>query len=96
MRALDRLAAFKGQFGSKAARQTAVLLADLRRTRFRNPAHLIKLHETVLFLRAHPQSQRVLRLTDEILFSFEERLSGVDQVPFEDPEISGIAGTSVS
>jgi hypothetical protein len=57
---------------------------------------LIQLHETVLFLRAYPQSPRVLRLADEILFSFAERLRGVDQTAFEDPEISGIAGTSVS
>ena len=38
----------------------------------------------------------MLRLADEILFSFAERLRGVDHEPFEDPEISGIAGTAVS
>jgi hypothetical protein len=86
----------KGQFGSEAAQETTALLADLKRMRFRKPADLIQLHETVLFVRAYPQSPRVLRLADEVLFSFAERLRGVDQAPFEDPEISGIAGTSVS
>src|SRR5580700_2455124 len=96
MRALDQLEAMKGQFSSDAARRTAQLLELLRHARLRNPADLIRLHEAVLFLRAYPQSPRVLRLTDEILFSFGERLHRIDREPFEDPEISGIAGTGLS
>src|SRR5271169_4863410 len=96
MRALDSLAAMKGQFGRAAARTTVDLLEQLSRARLREPADLIRLHETVLFLRAYPQSPRVLRLADEILFSFADRLNGVDHEPFEDPEVSGIAGTSLS
>jgi hypothetical protein len=38
----------------------------------------------------------VLRLADEILLSFGERLRNADQAPFEDPEVSGMAGTAVS
>ena len=68
----------------------------MARARLREPADLIRLHETALFLRAYPQSPRVLRLADEILFSFGERLRNLDQEPFEDPAISGIAGTSIS
>jgi hypothetical protein len=45
-------------------------------------------------LRAYPQSPRVLRLADEILFSFAGSIN--DPAAFEDPEISGIAGTVVS
>ena len=56
---------------------------------------MIRLHEVTLFLRAYPQSARVMRLADEILFSFAERLPA-DQEPFADPEISGIAGTVVA
>jgi hypothetical protein len=96
MRALDRLATLKGQFGRQPAAQTAALLEQLQRARLRDPADLIRLHETVLFLRAYPQSPRVLRLTDQLLFSFGERLRGIDHAPFEDPEISGIAGTALS
>src|SRR5712691_5578703 len=88
-RALDQLVQLKGQFGRAPAQRAAVLLERLERTPLQDPAGLIRLHETVLFLRAYPQSSRVLRLADEILFSFGERLRGVNLEPFEDPEISG-------
>ncbi len=94
MRALDRLAELKGQFGREAAARAAALLQGFQRARLRDPHDLIRLHETVLFLRAYPQSPRVLRLADQILFSFGERIR--DREAFEDPEISGIAGTSLS
>lgn len=93
---LDELQTLKGQFGRDAARRTAALLERARKTTFRDPAELIRLHEIVLYLRAYPQSSRVLRLADRILFRFSPRLRGVDRDPFEDPEISGIAGTGLS
>jgi hypothetical protein len=96
MRTLDQLAEMKGQFGRAAAMRTGALLSRLARARLRDPAELIRLHEIALFLRAYPQSPRVLRLSDEILFSFGERLNNVDQEPFEDPAISGIASTAIS
>jgi hypothetical protein len=96
MRSLDQLSMMKGQFGRAAAARTAQLLESLRRSRLRNPADLIRLHEIVLFLRAYPQSPRVLRLADNILFSFSERLRRLNLDPFEDPEVSGIAGTGLS
>jgi hypothetical protein len=96
MRALDLLVSLKGQFGRDAARRSAALLTSLQRTRLRDPADLIRFHETALFLRAYPQSPRVLRLAGEILDSFGERLRHVAPEAFEDPEISGIAGTPVS
>jgi hypothetical protein len=96
MRSLDQLSEMKGQFGRAAAARTAQLLESLRRTRLRNAADLIRFHEIVLFLRAYPQSPRVLRLADNILFSFSERVSRVNLDLFEDPEVSGIAGTGLS
>lgn len=93
---LDDLAAMKGRFGRDAARRTVDLLERARRKRFRDPAELIRLHEIVLYLRAYPQSARVVRLADAILFAFADRLRGVDRDAFEDPEISGIAGTGIS
>ncbi len=92
---LDQLTQMKGQFGFEAAARTSALLEKLKRTRFRDPADLIRLHETVLFLRAHPQDAQVLRLADEILFNFAARLPA-NHDPFADPDISGIAGTIVS
>jgi hypothetical protein len=96
MRALDSLAAMKGQFGPAAARTTTALLVHFKTARLRDPADLIRLHETVLFLRAYPQSPRVLRLADHILFSFPDRLGRVNLDLFENPEVSGIAGTGLS
>ena len=97
MRALDHLAKMKGHFGREAARRRRCMLERAARTlESREPAELIRFHEIVLYLRAYPQSPRVLQLADEILFSFGDRLRGVDRDPFEDPEISGIAGTGLS
>ncbi len=64
MRVLDELEGCKGQFGRDAASRTKTLLERLRHAVLREPADLIRLHETVLFLRAFPQSPRVARLTD--------------------------------
>lgn len=95
MRSLDQLISIRstltGQFGAAAAG----LLEKLKRTRVRESTDLIRLHEVVLFLRAYPRNAEVLRLADEILFSFAERLPA-DHEPFADPDISGIAGTVVS
>src|SRR5260370_11938042 len=57
VRTLDLLIQVKGQFGPDAARTAAALLDELKRTRFRKPENLIRLHETVLFRRAYPQSR---------------------------------------
>lgn len=60
---------------------------------------LIELHETLLFLRAYPPSLRAARLADRLLFRFHhftaalEKRAG-DLLEFEEPEISGIAGTA--
>lgn len=96
MRALDQLASWKGRFGADAARQVAKLLDRLRRAPMRTASDLIRFHEIVLYLRAYPQSPRVAGLADEILFQFADRVSRTDRDPFEDPEISGIAGTGLS
>ena len=90
------LEAWKGQFGAKAAREVVALLKRAGRRRFRDPQELIQFHETVLFLRAYPQSAGVLRETDRILFSFGKRLRGIPREEFEYSEISGIAGTGLS
>jgi hypothetical protein len=95
VRILDRLSEIKGQFGADAAERAIVVLEQAKLARFREPSDLIRLHETVLFLRAYPQSPRVLVLADEILFSFADRLPA-DHDPFADPDISGIAGTAIS
>ncbi|HEV8148010.1 MAG TPA: hypothetical protein VGP79_16590 [Bryobacteraceae bacterium] len=93
---IDDLAAMRGVFGRDAAQRTVALLERLQRTRFRDAQELIRFHDLVLYLRAFPQSPRVLRLADEILFAIHERVAQVDEDPFDDTEVSGIAGTTIS
>jgi hypothetical protein len=90
-----RLETFKTNFDSARSADLEDLLNTIACERF--PSDLIRLHETLLFLRAYPVSERVARLADEILFAFADRLpADADLDPFEEPEVSGIAGTSLS
>jgi len=62
---------------------------------------LIRLHETLLFLRAYPHDRATLRGTEGELSRFAGRVAefagmGGDLEPFDSPEFSGIAGTSIS
>jgi hypothetical protein len=62
---------------------------------------LIRFHDALLFLRAYPQTQGVLTRTERGLASIPGRVarleeSGADLDPFDHPEVSGIAGTSVT
>ncbi len=58
---------------------------------------MIRLHECLLFLRAYPADAEVLRLADDVLASFAQRVAGLrDLEAFEDAAVSGIAGTSFS
>jgi hypothetical protein len=92
---LDRLDLWKSRFGQTGDGQLERLLSQLARRAVRDPQSLIRLHETLLFLRAYPRSAEVARLADEILFSFADRIAD-DVDPFEAPEVSGIAGTSLT
>jgi hypothetical protein len=91
---LEQLDKWKSRFGGPGDGQLERLLAAAARRRFRDAASLIRLHETALFLRAYPRNPEVARLADAILFSFAERVA--DSAAFEEPEISGIAGTSLT
>ncbi len=93
---MDQLAECKRQFDASSAQRAERILERLEATRLREPADLIRLHETALFLRAYPHTPRVAELADRILFHFAERMRGADRDLFDDPEVSGIAGTAVS
>src|SRR5262245_28766924 len=93
---LDELDAWKGRYGADDTARLERLLERVAARRFRDPADLIRLHETLLFLRAYPRNTRVAQLTDEILFSFAGRVAGLDDDSFSAPEVSGIAGTSLT
>ena len=98
---LDRLDEWKRRFGPPETGQLERLLAAAAKHRVRDAAGLIRLHETLLFLRAYPRTLQVARLADAILFAFADRVArlraaDVDLEPFAEPEVSGIAGTDLT
>ncbi|MFN7996432.1 MAG: hypothetical protein U0Q18_22665 [Bryobacteraceae bacterium] len=94
---LDRLEKWKTRYGTADATGLERLLRAAGGSRFQDADSLIRLHECALFFRAYAPSREAARLADEILFSFAGRVAGVeDSSPFEEPEVSGIAGTSFS
>jgi len=92
---IELLDEWKRRFDPATVADLEGLLAAAVSAKLTDPQDLIRLHETLLFLRAYPLSERVARLADEILFVFENRIPA-DLDPFEEPEVSGIAGTSLT
>ena len=62
---LEKLEAWKRQFGGPEKGGLERLLERVTRARFRDPVELIRLHETLLFLRAYPRTPRVARIADQ-------------------------------
>jgi hypothetical protein len=100
-RLLDRLEAAKRQVGTDRDADVVRLLEALGRRRFADAQSLIRFHEALLFFRAYAANREILQAADELLRSFSERMErfrrdGGDFTPFEEPDVSGIAGTSFS
>ena len=98
---LERLEAAKRAFGTPEPKALPGLLGRLGRAHFEDPASLIRWHEALLFFRAYPPDRQVLRLADELLALIPEKIAqlrraGRDLTPFEEPDVSGIAGTALS
>ena len=98
---LDRLEALKRAFGSKEQIGLPPLLLKLGRARFHDAESLIRFHEALLFFRAYPPNAEILGLTDKLLQEIpgkiaQLRRAGADLTPFEEPDVSGIAGTAFS
>ena len=92
---LDQLDEWKSRFGSPDITALEQLLAIIATERFPDAESLIRLHETLLFLRAYPPNLKIAKLADAILFSFARRVAGLqaaggDLDAFESPEVSGI------
>ncbi|HEY6659978.1 MAG TPA: hypothetical protein VI031_02505, partial [Pyrinomonadaceae bacterium] len=97
---IDQLDELKNQFEPKIAQRILRLIDQLSRKNLNDTDSLFRYHETLLFLRAYPQNASIVRATENQLRGFAERLSAlreqdVDLSPLEEPEVSGIAGTSV-
>ena len=98
--ALNQLDQLKLQFGASSTRTIERLLTRLRKQTIDDADTLMRLHETLLFLRAYPQSQRTLQQTELTLRQFPRCIQTAAAVPIDldaldHPEMSGIAGRMV-
>lgn len=99
-RILDELEGLKRHFGD-GPRELLRKLRQLGRLKIDDPELLLRFHETLLFFRAYPPSPEVLKQAETTLKTFAGRLSqlradGIDLSVLDDPEVSGIAGTTVT
>ncbi|MGA3089311.1 MAG: hypothetical protein ABSD75_11910 [Terriglobales bacterium] len=97
-RQLARLEACRYRFGYPEATRIAELLSRLETARFPDPASLIRFHETLLFLRAFPQTPALVRAIEGLLNGFHRKVealrkAGAKMGDFDPTEVSGIAGT---
>ena len=98
---LTQLDELKNQFTPDASRRIERLLEQLSRKKFNDTDSVIQYHEILLFVRAYPQTASILRNAERELQSFSRRVSylvenEIDISPLQHPEVSGIAGTSVT
>lgn len=85
----------------RPASRLATVLRRLARSPAASASGLIRFHEALLFLRAYPPDRGVLQRTESLLRSFQDRVgrfaaAGGDLSPFDTPEVSGIAGTTIT
>lgn len=91
-RTLARLEALKHHYGDRDANaERRALLTQLARARLATPEQLVRLHEALMALRAHPPDAATLRLVVRLLKAFSKR---ADLRRHRDALAdSGIAGT---
>jgi hypothetical protein len=97
---LSELEAFRYRFGRNEATRVVELINGLAAINFRDPAQLIRFHETLLFLRAFPQGVSAVRAAEHTLNRLHKkvealRAAGADMDAFDTFEFSGIAGTQM-
>ncbi len=100
-RLLDQLDELKREFGGRKEQRVERILSRLAPQKFSDAESLIRFHEILLFIRAYPQTAEILRQVEKTLTSFGDRVGllrdkEADLSPLDDPEVSGIAGTSVT
>ena len=99
-RILNRLDALKNQFSKTQSKELHSLVSRLSKLKITDTQSLIRAHEILLFICAHPPNPFILRIVESELRSFTKRVfaletQGVDLSELIRPEISGIAGTTV-
>ena len=98
--ALAELEAAKRNFGSDGAKISHAL-KSLAQSHLTDAESLIHFHETLLFLRAYPPNATILNLVERVLRPFHQRVAELvdadaDLSALDNPEVSGIAGGSVT
>jgi hypothetical protein len=98
---LNRLDEAKQDISESGRTAIEKTLLRLKQAQINDAEMLVRYHEVLLFLRAYPQTPKLLNLSEAQLRSFSDRIerlreSGVDLVSLEHPENSGIAATGVS
>ena len=98
--ALADLEDSRRSFGSGEAKVSCALNI-LAQSHLADAESLINFHETLLFLRAYPPNGTILNLVERILKSFNQRVAQLveadaDLSALDNPEVSGIAGGSVT
>ena len=99
-RLLSKLEELRYRFGPSETAQVLKLLNSLSAVRFPHADSLIRLHETLLFLRAFPHGPAVVRKTENLLNNFWKRVAelrhrGNDLNSWDTFEFSGVAGTAM-
>jgi len=98
---LAKLEASKFRRGRDDVAAVEKLLASLKNFQCKDAESLVQFHDTLMFLRAFPQSRKVVQLTDKLLAGISQQVaklldSGVDADLLDWEQFSGIAGTTLS
>jgi hypothetical protein len=98
---LSELEASKFRRGSGCAVAVEKLLSSFKSVQFSDAESLIRFHDALLFLRAFPQSRKVVQLTENLLTGISKQLarlqeSAADLHLLDSEQFSGIAGTTIS
>src|SRR5271166_5677014 len=98
---LSKLEASKHSYGRGCAALVENLLVSLKGARFDDADSLIRFHDALLFLRAFPQSRKVVHLTEGLLAGIGQRVaklreSGADMELFHVEQFSGITNMVIN
>jgi hypothetical protein len=97
---LSQLEAAKAFFDAPHAALIANLLTQLSKLQLDDPRHLVRFHESLLFLRAFPHAPSLVPRIEHLLNTFHQRIenfraANAGMSPFDDFDTSGIAGTTM-
>lgn len=99
-RLLARLDEARRLYGPKQREQIEKLFAGLRHVRLATADDLVRWHDSLLFLRAFPQSRKVAALADELLAGTSAHVAelqkrGADLSLLDNESVSGVAGAEI-